>query len=155
MNQRQRFLIFILLFSVLGGLLSGYLAYWNYFGPGCSEGPLSWLVTCGGPKAVKIFGQPTCVYGFTMFTVVAVLAVYALLKKSSRMSFVPFIVLGICGTLFAGFLSIYEIFYLHIELNALPACVYGLIFYLGILFTAGIGQWSSQRVTDPLDTFPS
>lgn len=154
MNQRQRFLTFILLFSVLGALLSGYLAYWNYFGPGCSEGPLGWLVTCGGPKAVKIFGQPTCIYGFAMFTAVAMLAAYALIKKSSRLSMVPFIVLGVCGTLFAGFLSVYEIFYLKIDLQAMPACVYGLIFYLGILATASIGYWFSQRITDPLDKLP-
>ncbi len=143
----KKYFAIILGFAVLGVLLSGYLSYWNYFGPGCSVGPLSWLVTCGGPKAVKIFGQPTCIYGFTMFLAVAITAIVGLTSTARRSLGLTLTLLGMAGTAFSGFLSIYEIFFLKIDLTALPACVYGLAFYVGILITA-IVAWR-KSVADP------
>ena len=153
MPRHHRLLIFILGFAALGTLLSGYLSYWNYFGPGCSEGPLNWLVTCGGPKAVKIFHQPTCIYGFAMFLAVFITALVGLYRDASKKLMVTLTVLGIAGTAFSGFLSIYEIFFLKIELNALPACVYGLIFYVGILVTSIIGL-RAPVTTTPVSPIP-
>lgn len=148
MSRYQKLLLTVLGFSALGMLLSGYLSYWNYFGPGCSEGPLRWLVTCGGSKAVKIFGQPTCIYGLTMFLAVFVTALVGLYKEASKKLMAGLMLLGIAGTTFSGFLSIYEIFFLKIELSALPACVYGLFFYLGILIASIVG-WRSTFASLP------
>lgn len=149
MNSTQRLLLIILTLAGLGLLLSGYLSYWNYFGPGCSVGPLSWLVTCGGPKAVTIFGQPTCIYGFTMFLAVFITALVGLSKSAGKKLMATLTILGIAGTAFSGFLSVYEIFFLKIDLTALPACVYGLVFYVGILVASIIG-WRTPAADPPI-----
>lgn len=139
MQRAHRLLLIILGFAALGLLMSGYLSYRFYFTSGCSEGPLSWMVTCGGPKAVLLLGQPTCVYGLTMFAAVFVTAFIGLQRTVGKKLMIALTVLGIAGTAFSGFLSVYEIFVLDIELTALPACVYGLVFYVGILVTSIIG----------------
>lgn len=123
-------------FAIFGVLLSGYLTYWNLFGPSCHQGPLNWLVSCGGPQKVLIFGQPTCIYGFGMFLAVLVLSITALAKKPSKSLTTALLVLGVVGTLFSGGLTIYEIAILKLTFTGLPACVYGLVFYLGILGTS-------------------
>lgn len=136
MNRSYRLLLFVLGFAALGVLLSGYLSYRNYFSAGCSQGPLSRIVTCGGPKAVKIFGQPTCLYGLGMFLAVFVTALVGLMKQPTRGLALTLVLLGIAGTAFSSFLSVYEIWFLNINLSALPACIYGLAFYLSILFSS-------------------
>jgi hypothetical protein len=50
--------------------------------------------------------------------------------------------LGMIGTLFASGLMIYEIFFLKLTFTTVPACVYGLVLYLGIL-TTGLIVWKS------------
>jgi uncharacterized membrane protein len=136
MNSARRFTSLILLFSGLGSLLSGYLSYWNLFGNECSQGPLSWLVSCGtGPKPVLIFGQPTCAYGFVMFFAVFIIGLFAI-KKLSKGLITTFIVLGIAGSLFSGYLAVYEIWFLKLTYNSLPSCVYGFFFYVGVLITS-------------------
>ncbi len=149
MSHYHRALIALLIFAALGLLLSGYLSYWNYFKPGCAVGPLNWLVTCGGPKAVKIFGQPTCIYGFGMFLAVFITALIGLNKIPSGAMIKTLIMLGLAGTLFSGFLSVYEIWFLKIEFTALPACVYGLIFYLGILISSIVGSRKLMQELSP------
>lgn len=123
-------------FALLGVLLSGYLSYWNLFGPSCHAGPLNWLVSCGGPRKVLIFGQPTCIYGFGMFLTVLILSFVALAKRPSKGLATALIALGIAGSLFSGGLTVYEIWVLKLTFTGLPACVYGLLFYVGILSTS-------------------
>lgn len=133
----KKFTLATLAFSFLGVLLSGYLSYWNLFGPSCHQGPLNWLVSCGGPKKVLIFGQPTCIYGFVMFLTVFILALVNLLAANPKKNItLAVVVLGIVGTLFSGGLTIYEILFLKLTFTGFPACVYGLFFYLGILITS-------------------
>lgn len=154
MARYHRLLIFILGFAALGTLMSGYLSYRNYFSAGCSQGPLARLVTCGGPNAVKIFEQPTCVYGLVMFMLVFVFALVGLQTQPSRKIITTLVVLGIAGTAFSGFLSIYEVWYLRFPLNPMPACVYGLLFYLGILISGiiayrGLGKPATSEAPPP------
>lgn len=138
MTTFKKLTLVTLAFSFLGVLLSGYLSYWNLFGPSCHQGPLNWLVSCGGPKKVLIFGQPTCVYGFAMFFSVFILALTNTLAKARKSITAWLVGLGIAGTLFSGGLTVYEIAYLKLTFTGLPACVYGLAFYFGILVTSVI-----------------
>ena len=98
MNVLRRTKVATLLFSLAGLLLSGYLTYSNYFGHSCHQNPLSWMVSCGGPKRVLIFGQPTCVYGFFMFLAVAIVALVGIRKVSSVGITKALLVLGLLGT---------------------------------------------------------
>lgn len=123
-------------FSLLGVLLSGYLTYWNLIGPSCHVGPLNWLVSCGGPGKVLIIGLPTCVYGFGMFMTVLLLSLIAIITKPKRGLAIVLMGLGTLGTLFSSVLIVYEIWILKLSFSGLPACVYGLILYLGILITS-------------------
>ncbi len=142
MNRTNRFLLAVLIFSAIGLLMSGYLSYRNYFSSGCSQGPLSSIVTCGGPKAVKIFGQPTCIYGFVVFFITFITAVVGLQSKTGHRVIRTLIVLGIAGTLFSAYLAVYEVFFLKFGFSPMPACIYGLIFFLGILLSS-IGAFKS------------
>ena len=68
--MRHKTATIIVLIVALGGMIfSGYLSYTNLWGSGCQEA----LIKCGGAKTVEIFGLPTCVYGFFMFLIEAVL----------------------------------------------------------------------------------
>jgi len=134
----------ILGLAAIGLLLSGYLSYWNLFGPGCHEGPLSWLVSCGGPQKVLIFGLPTCVYGFAMYLTVATLAVIGMMRQRSDV-LNGIRLLGVVGTLFAAGLTIYELWILKIQFSGLPACVYGLVLYAGILVTSHVAHRQLRR----------
>lgn len=137
----------ILILASLGLALSGYLSYWNIWGPSCHQGPLSWLVSCGGPQKVLIFGLPTCVYGFFMYLAVATTAVIGLTTNRHRPAIGTLIGLGTLGTLFASGLMVYEIFFLKLTFTTVPACVYGLVLYLGILTTSLIAR---KSLTPPL-----
>lgn len=129
------------LFAVLGSALSGYLSYVNLFKSGCTN---TFLSCSGGSGPVKIFGVPNCVYGFFMFMAVLILALIGLKFINKRCINNAILVLGIIGTLFALGLSIYEIFWL--KPDTLPACVYGFIFYVGILITAIVGNRKSSEI---------
>ncbi|VVB68492.1 Uncharacterised protein [Candidatus Norongarragalina meridionalis] len=72
--KKDDYLKAILLFAVFGMLFSGYLSYGEFF-PSASSG-----TTCAALSA-KIFGLPTCVYGFAMYAIVAVLALLAINGK--------------------------------------------------------------------------
>ncbi|MBI4426580.1 MAG: hypothetical protein HY567_03295 [Candidatus Kerfeldbacteria bacterium] len=145
-----------LVLASFGLLLSGYLSYWNLWGPSCHQGPLSWLVSCGGPQKVLIFGLPTCVYGFFMYLAVAVTALIGLTSNKHRGTTATLIGLGSLGTAFAGGLMIYEIFVLKLTFTTVPACVYGLVLYLGILTAAIVGRRSISRspASPPSDRLP-
>lgn len=146
----KKLTIVVAAFAFLGILLSGYLSYWNLIGPSCHQGPLSWLVSCGGPGKVLIFGLPTCIYGFAMFLAVFVLAVLALASKPRPGLMRALIIFGAVGTLFASFLVVYEVLFLKLSFTGLPACVYGLVFYLGILVTSVVSFRSASQAPNAL-----
>ncbi|MBI5037679.1 MAG: hypothetical protein HZC01_03190 [Candidatus Kerfeldbacteria bacterium] len=140
----KKTIIAVLIFSFFGVLLSGYLSYWNLFGPSCHVGPLNWLVSCGGPGKVLIFGQPTCIYGFGMFFSVMVLSVIALATLPKRGLVRALMTLGVVGTLFSAGLIIYEVWILKLAFTGLPACVYGFVLYVGILISSVLASRSFQ-----------
>ncbi|HCM68623.1 MAG: hypothetical protein A2898_02355 [Candidatus Kerfeldbacteria bacterium RIFCSPLOWO2_01_FULL_48_11] len=127
--KKQTSLIIILILSVLGMMLSGYLSYLNLWKVGCSE----FFISCGGPKQVLIFGQPTCVYGFFMYLIVFILGIISLVKEKGGCAAKTLLGFAILGTAFSGFLTFYELVVLKIKFSGLPACAYGLILYAGIL----------------------
>lgn len=136
----------ILAFGLLGTAMSGYLSYWTLFGPSCHAGPISWL-SCGS-RVVKLLGLPTCVYGLFMFLTVVVLIGLAW-GKTQPMRFHRILrIVAIIGVLFSAGLSIYEIWI--IELQKLPACVYGFFLYAGILMTVWLGFRRSRTVIPPV-----
>ncbi len=125
-------LIAVVIVAIAGIIFSGYLSYYNLWGPGCSKA----IISCG-PKPVKIFGIPQCVYGFFMFLITGILAVVAMVRGQSRL--VTKWILGVCifGMAFSGGLSIYELFIQKLAANGLPACVYGFFLYLlAVIFSA-------------------
>ena len=128
------------IFALAGVVLSGYLSYVNIWAKGCEQT----LIKCGANGPVKIFGVPNCVYGFFMFLAVLVLAIIGLKIANKHCINKAILVLGIIGTLFALGLSIYEIFWL--KPDTLPACVYGFIFYVGILITAIVGNRKKDEI---------
>lgn len=136
-------------FTILGLLLSGYLSYVNIWGQGCTQGLMSKLVSCGsGPKKVLIFGQPTCIYGFFMYLAGAVTLLLAIGRKNLKPIFMTTTIFGIAGTLFSGFLVVYELWVIRLTFDTIPSCAYGLVLYLGILITSMValkGQPATQQ----------
>lgn len=128
--------------------MSGYLSYWTLFGPSCHEGPISWL-SCGS-RVVKLIGLPTCVYGLFMFLAVVVLAGMVWSKTQPTRLHRILRIVAIVGVLFSASLSVYEIWI--IELQKLPACVYGFFLYAGILAVVWQGFRGNQRLMPPTPT---
>lgn len=147
--MKQKTAAIIVLAVAIGGMIfSGYLSYTNLWGSGCQHA----FISCGGAKKVLIFGQPTCVYGFFMFTIEAIMAVVALAKKSYRTLLKYMFGLGIFGTLFAGGVALYEIIELDAFTYGFPACVYGFVFYLLIFIFAWLGLRSKAESQPPTPT---
>ncbi len=143
--KRSTVYTFILVFAVLGLIISGYLTYYNLLGPGCHQA----VISCG-PAPVKIFGLPNCVYGFIMYLAVAALAVVGLVKKQpSRRVLTAEVVLGVVGSLFAASLSVYELWIVKTAAGQLPACIYGFFLYLGVLIVSGLGLREKPVLTSP------
>ncbi len=141
--KRKASLITVLIIALVGVIFSGYLSYYNLFTSGCSEA----IVSCG-PNPVEIFGQPTCIYGFFMFLIVAVLSVIALIRDSKRPLQKAIFVFGIIGVLFAGIVAVYEIFFQGNEFTELPACAYGFFLYLGLFIVNWLGMSHKNLALD-------
>jgi len=134
--MRHKTASIIVLIVALGGMIfSGYLSYTNLWGSGCDEA----LIKCGGAKTVEIFGLPTCVYGFFMFLIEAVLAAVTLTKQDKKRLLKWIFGIGIFGTAFAGGLAFYEIVWLDAFTYGIPACLYGFIFYVLIFIFSLLG----------------
>jgi len=145
MDSYRRFKLAVLLFALAGTIFSGYLTYYNYWGGGCENA----LITCGtGPNAVLIFGQPSCVYGFFMFLAVAVIVSLGWMKQNIHPFASTIFWLSIAGTLFAGGLTVYELVWLKTGVYGIPACAYGLLFYLGIFVSAYL--WRTRLAAAPV-----
>lgn len=147
MQTHTRALLFVLGCSGLGVLLSGYLSYRNYFLSGCAEGPLSKIVTCGGPQAVHIFGQPTCIYGLIVFLAVFITTLIGLNRQPSRPLNLALVMMAIAGTLFSGYLSVYEIGVQRLGFSPVPACIFGLVFFSGALKASILAWRATARST--------
>lgn len=139
-------LIVILIIALAGVAFSGYLTYNNYIVKSCLTG---W-VSCGGTQQVKIFGQPTCVYGLGMFLLITLLTGWALIRPDRRSVHKTILGVSAFGTAFAGFLTFYELVILEIKFSGLPACVYGLILYTALL----VASILLVRKTAPLPMVP-
>jgi uncharacterized membrane protein len=144
--MKHKTAVIIALAVAIGGMIfSGYLTYTNLWGSGCTHS----LISCGGAKAVKIFGQPTCVYGFFMFTIEAIMAIVALTKADRKPLLKWMFGLGIFGTLFAGGIALYEIFALDAFTYGFPACIYGFVFYVLIFLFSMFGLRYKGDQTQP------
>ncbi|USN53075.1 MAG: hypothetical protein H6760_02760 [Candidatus Nomurabacteria bacterium] len=133
-------LTLILLFVVLGGLLSGYLSYVNLFANGCGQT----IISCG-VNPVYIVGLPNCVYGFAMYVAIGILSAIYWVKGSSKGIANALVWLGLVGTLFALSLSVYELWLAAEKPESLPACVYGFFFYLGIFVVSLLLRRNEMR----------
>jgi uncharacterized membrane protein len=71
--KKQTALLVILIISIAGLLFSGYLSYSELFAGTCPFGG------CGG-----LLGIPVCVYGFTMYLAVFIIAICGLKSKERR-----------------------------------------------------------------------
>ena len=72
--DKSAYLKLIFLFASFGMVFSGYLSFGELF-PSMSSGQV-----CAALSA-KIFGLPTCVYGFFMYCIIAALSLLALTSK--------------------------------------------------------------------------
>lgn len=133
-------LLVVFFIALLGVAFSGYLTYYKYWGGGCEKA----IVSCGGGgRTVLIFGLPTCVYGFFMFSLVAILALFGLAKKK-RCYLTANLIISLIGTLFALSLTIYEIWIIKIAVSGLPACAYGFFIYLAALIASFVGYRTKE-----------
>ncbi|MFA6553365.1 MAG: hypothetical protein WCT27_02980 [Patescibacteria group bacterium] len=137
-------LIAVLAVAIGGIIFSGYLSYYNIWGPGCSQA----IISCG-PKPLKIFGLPQCIYGFFMYLIVAILSVVAIIKNNSRSVTKWVMGISIFGLLFAGFLAVYELFFQTSASVGVPACVYGFFLYLLAVIFSGVGLRHKDEIGQP------
>jgi uncharacterized membrane protein len=140
----------IVLFGIVGMIFSGYLTYYNYFvQDGCHKA----IISCGGGgSAIKIFGQPSCVYGFGMFTIMAILGMVGVSQKRKG-TMLAALLISIAGTLFSGTLSVLELWFRTPRPSTPPACVYGGIIYLALMITSIIG-WRSMNAASQTTNLP-
>ncbi|MFH1207583.1 MAG: vitamin K epoxide reductase family protein [Patescibacteria group bacterium] len=144
--MKMRSALVVVLVVAIGGIIfSGYLSYYNLWGPGCSEA----IISCG-PKPIEIFGLPQCIYGFFMYAIVAVLSVAAMAKNNSRAVTKWILGISIFGLLFAGFLAVYELFFQTAASVGVPACVYGFFLYLLAVIFASVGLRHKDETIQPV-----
>ena len=60
----------VLIIAIAGMLFSGYLSFWEVIRNACPLGGCSTL-----------WGIPTCIYGFTMYTIIFIVTLIALCSK--------------------------------------------------------------------------
>jgi hypothetical protein len=130
--EKKCFNNIILIFSIIGLLFSGTLSYFSMILGKC-------LLKDPCPVFFKL---PSCFYGFILFLTLIILSVLALIKEKKRDNLMKWIFyISIIAVLYAIFSAGYEIFYLCADGSCryslgLPTCVYGLIMYLVIFFSA-------------------
>ncbi len=138
----------ITLFGLLGMLFSGYLSYYKLFMP---EGCTNAILTCdGGGNPILIFGQPSCYFGFIMFTVMTILGIAGWLKSDRKKVMTAALLVGLAGTLFSGTLSVLELWFRTPRPTTLPACVYGGFIYLALLIVSWLGWQGMKKMNLPV-----
>lgn len=152
MNAKP-FLLITLYFSALGLLLSGYLTYYTYLS-GASAGCGIALISCGGANPVKIFGVSQCAYGLVMFVATATIAIIGMYATTIQRLLSSLFIVSVIGTLFAGVLSAYELWWRLPKPSTMPSCVYGFFLYLGILITTGLALNAFMKAKDDTTTIP-
>jgi len=123
----------LFVFGLLGLLFSGYLSATKFF-----------TSTCAFNEPCPYFlGYPACYFGFGMFLIIFLSAMFGLLKTISEkaMSKIITVVSGL-GILFAGYFTVPEIGKLFSATGTdyslgLPTCAYGLVFYI-IIFILSV-----------------
>lgn len=121
----------IIIFSIAGFLFSGYLSITELLLGAC---PL----TEGCPV---VWGLPSCVYGFMLFTALLMISLITALKNIDLMKYVSLVSAG--GILFAIYSIIIEVFLTPCPVIGcvyslgIPACVYGLAMYI-IIFVLSV-----------------
>ncbi len=129
MPNNKGLIITAFILAIAGMIFSGYLTYNIYWSSGCSQT----IISCGSNgNVVKIFGVPTCVYGFFMYLVVGMLLLFGLLQPTKTSWLKSAFIITIIGLIFSLSLSAYELWIKNTGLTGLPACVYGFFIYLGI-----------------------
>ena len=116
-----------MLFLGLAGLLfSGYLSAVKLFSSTCAfNEPCPYL-----------WGWPACWYGFGMFLIIFIAALWGLLRENARRKLTKVIALvSAAGIVFAGYFTLPEMNNLFSGAATgytllLPTCAYGLIFYV-------------------------
>lgn len=126
---------FITGFSVAGLLFSGYLSVIKLFTDICP-------VSGGCPY---FLGFPACYYGLVLYVALVLLSVAAIKERLAfRKALISIAAVAVLGVLFAGYFSIIELpefvrqGFAAYTFGA-PTCIIGLIFYMFILASAGLG----------------
>lgn len=129
MKNKRTFWIFI--FSLIGFLFSGTLTFQKLIIGKCSltEGCYYFL------------GYPTCYYGFGFFTILFIISIMLLRKKSDKKSLMKWaLYVSLAAVIFSLIFSFLEVFYPTCPLGkctyslGIPTCIYGLIMYFIIFF---------------------
>lgn len=121
----------IIIFSLIGLLFSGYLTVGQLLTGTCPIG--------GG--CPFLFGYPVCTYGFIMFAILFLSALILHFKKDDAFNKKILLIVSIIGVLFSLYFAHQEIFIIQCPGGCnwpllLPTCIYGLIMYAIILYTA-------------------
>lgn len=143
MDYQRRAQPLLVLWSVLGVAMSGFLSYRYYFTPGCHGG---WLSCSVAGKTVLIAGIPPCLFGLIMFSSVLILVLVGWTRYHPGAFRRAIYYVSTVGTLFALGLSIYELFWLEAIKTGPTSCVYGFFLYLAIWLTV----WRSQVAQPPM-----
>jgi len=122
----------IFVFAIAGFLFAGYLTFTKLLLGYC---PLK-------EPCPVIFGQPACVYGLVLFTIILLSTIFLLFCKKSFVhshNFLKEIVFWVSffGILFALYSTYLELFAVKCPGGCqysllIPTCIYGLIFYMFI-----------------------
>lgn len=116
----------VLALGIAGFAFSGYLSAVKFFSNTCAF----------GESCPYFLGFPACYFGFVMFTVITLAALFRVLQKGRSSDNNQIILLtSILGILFAGYFTVRELpILLSKGLTAymlgLPTCAMGLIFYI-------------------------
>ena len=137
MNIKKEVILFVL--SLAGVLFSGYLSGVKFFQETCAF----------GESCPYVFGISACYYGFVMFVVLFGSSICILKKFKKELFLDVMFYVSIVGMLFAGYLTIQELFFpLCIGpckyALVLPTCAYGFVVYLAVFISTILTKFSKK-----------
>lgn len=129
MIMKDKKLIWIFIFSLIGTLFSGTLTFQKLVIGSCSltEGCSYFL------------GYPTCYYGFAFFLTLLILSILIIKRKTKakqKSLFKGMFYVSIAAIIFSGIFSIKDVLYPTCPLGectyslGIPTCIYGLFMYI-------------------------
>jgi len=147
--ERIKYLRIMFVLAVMGFLFAGYLSASRLIAKSC---PLH--------ECAIFLGLPTCVYGFSLFTLLLIFsAIGSFCKKARPICMTRAnLVVSLIGILFAGYFTIKEIFFSGCTLwdckyaLGLPSCSYGLVFFIAIFV---LSTMSLSRKDEPAKAAPA